>query len=147
MGWAIGAFVSTTFTAWTIRKLGPRNTVAVTMAMLSAAWFTLPFSRWLAMAVVLYGIGGTARGIAGVALSSTLMETVPKHFMGRVQNTIYLAGTSLQLITGMAVGIVAHRYGLVPAFAIIASMYLAGFLAALIPVREPLKEQAEATTA
>lgn len=147
MGWACGAVISTTFTAWMIRKLGSRNTVAVTMATLSGAWFCLPFSPVLAVGVALYGIGGTARGIVGVALSSSLMETVPKHFMGRVQNTIYLAGTSLQLITGMLVGVVAHRYGLAPAFAIIATMYLSGFLAALIPVRQPAAGQAEATTA
>ena len=101
----------------------------------------------LAVAVALYGVGGSARGICGVALSSTLMETVPKHFMGRVQNTIYLAGTSLQLVTGMFVGIVAHHFGLAPAFAIIATLYLCGFVAALIPVNEPTTDRADATAA
>src|SRR4051812_4489911 len=103
-GWAIGAVVSTTYTAWLIRKLGPRSTVAITMATLALAWYALPFSPLLAVAVSLYGIGGSARGVAGVALSSTLMETVPKHFMGRVQNSIYMVGTSLQLVLGMGVG-------------------------------------------
>lgn len=146
-GWAVGAFVSTTYTAWMIRKLGPRSTVAITMATLALAWYALPFSPLLAVAVALYGIGGSARGIAGVALSSTLMETVPKHFMGRVQNSIYMVGTSLQLVLGMGVGVVAHRFGLAPAFAMIATVYLGGFLAALIPAEEPVKQQANATTA
>ncbi len=146
-GWAVGAVVSAVYTAWLIKKLGPRHTVAITMGVLSLAWFALPFSPMLAVAVAIYGVGGSARGVCGVALSSTLMETVPKHFMGRVQNTIYFAGTSLQLITGMLVGYVAHHIGLAPAFAIIATMYLCGFLAALIPSEVPTGEQATATTA
>jgi MFS transporter, DHA3 family, macrolide efflux protein len=146
-GWAIGAFVSTTYTAWLMRKLGARSTVAITMATLAVAWYVLPFSTLLAMAVAIYAIGGSARGIAGVALSSTLMETVPQHFMGRVQNTIYLFGTSLQLVLGMGVGIVAHRWGLAPAFAMIATVYLGGFLAALIPAEEPASQRAGATVA
>ena len=146
-GWAIGAVVSAIYTAWLIGKLGARHTVGLTMAVLSMAWFALPFSPMLAIAVALYGVGGSARGVCGVALSSTLMETVPKHFMGRVQNTIYLAGTSLQLITGLLVGYVAHHVGLAPAFAIIATMYLCGFLAALIPSEEEVSKEASATSA
>lgn len=146
-GWAVGAVISSAYTAWTIRKLGPRHSVAVTMSLLSLAWFTLPFSKLLAIAVALYGIGGSARGVCGVALSSALMETVPKHFMGRVQNTIYLAGTSLQLITGMLAGYVAHHLGLAAAYAIVATMYLCGFLAALIPAEQPTREEASVTTA
>jgi hypothetical protein len=117
------------------------------MSTLALAWYALPFSPTLAIAVGLYAIGGSSRGIAGVALSTTLMETVPKHFMGRVQNTIYLFGTSLQLMLGMAVGIVAHRWGLAPAFAIIATVYLGGFLASLIPAEEPTQTRADATVA
>jgi DHA3 family macrolide efflux protein-like MFS transporter len=146
-GWAVGAVVSATYTAWLIKRLGPRHTVGLTMGVLSLAWFALPFSPVLAVAVALYGVGGSARGVCGVALSSTLMETVPKHFMGRVQNTIYFAGTSLQLITGMLVGYVAHHIGLAPAFAIIATMYLCGFFAALIPSEVPATEKSTATTA
>jgi hypothetical protein len=67
MGWAIGAVLSTVYTAWMIRKLGARHTVAVTMATLAVAWYALPFSPVLAVAVALYGIGGSARGIAGVS--------------------------------------------------------------------------------
>jgi MFS family permease len=150
-GWAIGALLSTVYTAWLIRKLGSRHTVAVNMALLSFCWFALPYSPVLTVAVVLYGIGGSARGITGVALSTAVMETVPKHFMGRVQNTIYLAGTMLQLMLGMIVGYIAHHRGLAPAFAIIATLYLGGFMAALVPVKEPVKEsgerRAEATVA
>lgn len=146
-GWAIGAVVSTVYTAWLIRKIGARNTVGLTMATLALAWYALPFSHFLAIAVALYAVGGSARGACGVALSSTLMETVPKHLMGRVQNTIFFAGTALQLVTGMLVGVIAHRVGLTLAFAIIATIYLAGFVAALIPAKEAPVAQAEATSA
>jgi len=147
MGWAIGAVVSVFFTAWMVRKLGARPTIAISMLCIALAWYAAPFSRLLAVAVLLYGVGGAARGIAGVALSSTLMETVPKHFMGRVQNTIYFAGTSLQLMLGMFVGVVAHRFGLVYAFAMVATLYFAGFAAALIPVGDATPDRVDATTA
>jgi MFS family permease len=146
-GWATGAVVSVFYTAWLIRKLGARHTVGLSMATLALAWYALPFSQFLAVAVVLYAIGGSARGLCGVALSSTLMETVPKHLMGRVQNTIYFAGTALQLVSGMLVGVVAHRVGLAPAFAIIATIYLAGGIACLVPVRDYATDRANVTTA
>ena len=78
-GGTVGAVISTAFTAWMVRKFGARPAVAVTMLSIAVSWFVLPFSKLLAVAVMLHGIGGAARGVAGVALSTTLMENVPKH--------------------------------------------------------------------
>ncbi|HWR13353.1 MAG TPA: MFS transporter [Terriglobales bacterium] len=147
MGWATGAVISVFFTAWTVRKIGARSTIAITMLAIALAWYIAPFIPILAVGVALYSIGGAARGMAGVALSSTLMETVPKHFMGRVQNTIYFAGTSLQLFLGLSVGVVAHRIGLALAFAMVATVYFAGFVAALIPAEPITITRADATNA
>lgn len=146
-GWATGAVLSAIYTAWMIRRLQARGTVALSMASLSFCWFVMPFSHWLAIAVMLYGIGGSARGICGVALSSNLMALVPRHLMGRVQNTIFFAGTFLQVAFGMGVGVVAHRYGLTYAFAIIGTMYFSAFVAALVPAEAPVVERADATVA
>jgi hypothetical protein len=77
---------------------------------------------------------GSARGVGGIAISSSMMENVPLHFMGRVQNIFYFAGTALQVILGMAVAAVAHRVGLSFAFAIVAMVYAIAFLAASWPV-------------
>ena len=65
---------------------------------------------------------GSARGVSGVAMNTSIMEQVPQHFMGRVQNTFYFAGTFLQIILGISGrrsramesggGISHHRYGL-----------------------------------
>lgn len=146
-GWAVGAVLSTLYTAWAIKRFRPRGALAISMAMLSASWFLLPFSHVLSLAVALYGFGGSARGVCGVALSSDLMEIVPKHLMGRVQNSIYLAGNILQVTLGMAVGVIAHRIGLAVSFAIIGSLYFFAFLAALIPAEQPAIERAGATVA
>ena len=64
---------------------------------------------------------GSARGVGGVAMNTSLMEMVPKHLMGRVQNAFYFAGTFLQLVLAIAVGAVAHNVSLVAAFAILAA--------------------------
>jgi len=146
-GWAIGAVLSTIYTAWMIRRFRARGAIAITMATLSASWFVLPFSRFLALAVLIYGIGGSARGVCGVALSSDLMEIVPKHLMGRVQNIIFLAGNFLQVSLGMVVGMIAHRVGLAVAFSIIGSLYFCAFAAALVPAEQPAVERAGASIA
>ncbi|MGA8274030.1 MAG: hypothetical protein WB919_20885, partial [Candidatus Sulfotelmatobacter sp.] len=67
-------------------------------------------------------------------MNTTLMETVPKHLMGRVQNTFYFWGTSLQLVLALGVGAVAHNVSLVAAFAILACVYGLAFVAASWPV-------------
>jgi len=123
-GWAIGASLSAFYAPQLIGRLNSRRALVISFAVLTAAFFLCPFSPWLVLAVSFYAAGGSARGVSGIALSTNLMESVPKHFMGRVQNCIYFAGTGLQLAFGLTVGLVAHRIGLSYAFAIIAGMYL-----------------------
>ena len=77
---------------------------------------------------------GSARGVGGIAMNTSLMEMVPKHLMGRVQNAFYFAGTFLQLVLALAVGAVAHKVSLVAAFAILACVYGLSFVAASWPV-------------
>jgi len=74
-----------------------------------------------------------------------MMELVPKHFMGRVQNTFYFAGTLLQLVFSFAVGTVAHTRSLTEGFAMVGAIYLLAFLAGTWPVKvapEPVEEPA-----
>jgi hypothetical protein len=72
------------------------------------------------------------------------MEMVPKHLMGRVQNAFYFAGTFLQLVLAIGVGVVAHKVSLVAAFAILACVYGMSFVAASWPVGTPVAEEAAA---
>ncbi len=85
------------------------------------------------MAVLLYGLMGSARGVSGVAMNTSLMEQVPPHFMGRVQNTFYFFGTFLQV--GLAVGWIASRVSLAAGFAAIAAVYAVAFGSACWPIR------------
>ena len=78
------------------------------------------------------------RAYGGVAITSGMMELVPKHFMGRVQNTFYFAATALQLGLSMLVGSIAHRRGLAPAFAIVGSLYLLACLSGTWPAADML---------
>jgi hypothetical protein len=74
-------------------------------------------------------------------MNTNLMEMVPKHLMGRVQNTFYFAGTFLQLVLAISVGTVAHNVSLVVAFAILASVYGLSFVAASWPVEAAVREE------
>jgi len=104
---------------------------------MAVALFFVPLAGAVGIGVVIYGLAGSARGVGGVAISSTIMEIVPKHFMGRVQNTFFFAGLLLQMGLGYSVGVVAHNVSLVTAFAMIGAVYVVASLAALIPVRMP----------
>jgi MFS family permease len=133
-GWGTGAFVSTLYTAQAIAFLGGRRATAFSMALLSVCMACAPVSRFLSLAIATYFAMGSARGTGGVAMNTSLMEMVPKHLMGRVQNSFNLLGTSLQLVLALCVGAVAHNVSLVAGFAIIAIAYGLSFVAASLPV-------------
>ena len=134
MGWGGGAFLSALYVPQAIAWLGGRRTVAFSMAVLSVCVVCAPIMPLLLFAITLYFVMGSARGLGGVAMNTSLMEMVPKHLMGRVQNAFYFAGTFLQLVLALAVGAVAHNVSLVAAFAILAVVYGMAFVAASWPI-------------
>ncbi|MGH9670651.1 MAG: MFS transporter [Terriglobales bacterium] len=136
-GWGAGAFLSVLYSPWIIRKRGARHSVGFSMALLALSQFLLPFSHWLGLAVAIYAVMGSARGVGGIAISSTMMEIVPKHFMGRVQNTFYFAGTALQIAFGYLVGVAAHKLALSIGFFVVGTMYAVAALTAMWPVAPP----------
>ena len=143
-GWGTGAFVSVLYTPQVIAWLGGRRTVAFSMALISVAIAFAPIAGFLFLAIAAYFIMGSGRGVGGVAMNTNLMEMVPKHLMGRVQNTFYFGGTLLQLVLAILVGAVAHRVSLVVAFAILSCVYGLSFLASSWPVREEVRHEAVA---
>jgi MFS family permease len=143
-GWGTGAFVSTLYTARAIGLLGGRRALAFSMALLSVCVAFAPVSGFLALAITTYFLMGSARGVGGVAMNSSLMEMVPKHLMGRVQNAFNFVGTTLQLVLAFAVGAVAHKVSLVAGFAIIACVYGLSFVAACVPAEAKIAEEVAA---
>lgn len=139
--WGIGAFLSAMYAARFIRKFGGTVTVALSLGFMSVGLFCTPFSGMVAIAGGFYYIMGSARGLAGIALSSSMMELVPKHLIGRVQNTFYFAGMVLQIVLGLSTGYVAYHWSLTAAFAMIASIYAVGSLLPMVPMRR--EKQAE----
>jgi DHA3 family macrolide efflux protein-like MFS transporter len=126
--WGIGAFLSALYAAQFIRKFPGKAGVALGFAALSLGMFAAPFSRVVAIAVIFFFIMGSARGLLGITLNSTMMEIVPKHFMGRVQNAFYFGGVWLQLLLGVSVGLTAHRISLTVAYWLVAGTYGAAFV-------------------
>jgi hypothetical protein len=107
------------------------------MAMLALSLTLAPFSGSVALAMMCYLVMGSGRGLAGISISSMMMEMVPKHFMGRVQNTFFFTGTLLQLVTSIGVGAVAEHISLSLAFAIIGAMYGIAAITAALPADAP----------
>jgi MFS family permease len=134
-GWGTGAFISALYAPQVIAYLGGRRAVAFSMALISVAIMCAPVAGFLVLAIAAYFVMGSGRGVGGVAMNTSLMEMVPKHLMGRVQNTYYFAGTFLQIVLALSVGAVAHRVSLVAAFAILACVYGLSFVAASWPIQ------------
>lgn len=140
-GWGSGAFVSTLYAPQLIAMLGGRRSIAFSMAILAVCVAFAPISGVLVLAIATYFLMGSARGVGGVAMNASLMEMVPQHLMGRVQNAFYFAGTFLQLVLAILVGAVAQKVSLVIAFAILGSVYGLSFLAASWPLPTPIREE------
>ena len=146
-GWAVGALISVIYASRMIRRLGAHRSVTITMSTIALCLFFLPSSRWLLLAVPIYFLMGSGRGVGGIAISSDMMEMVPKYVMGRVQNTFFFLASALQIVTSLMVGEAAHREGLRYGFWLVGSMYLGAAIAASWPVREPAEEIAPEQTA
>jgi MFS family permease len=140
-GWGSGAFISALYAPQLIAVLGGRRAIAFSMALLSICVSFAPISGALVMAIATYFLMGSARGVGGVAMNTSLMEMVPRHLMGRVQNTFYFGGTCLQLVLAISVGAVAHKVSLVVAFAILGCVYGLSFVASSWPLGTPVREE------
>jgi MFS family permease len=134
-GWGVGAFLSALYAPAVMTRLGARGAIAISMLLLTLGMALSPFSPWLAIAVLLYAVMGSARGVSGVAMNTSLMEQVPPQFMGRVQNTFYFFGTMLQIVLGFTVGAVASRVSLASGFGVIAAVYAVAFGSACWPMK------------
>jgi MFS family permease len=132
-GWGVGAFLSALYAAPVIAGIGARRTIAISMGTMAVCMMLTPLSPFLALTVPAFAIMGTGRGLSSVAMNTSIMEQVPSHFMGRVQNTFYFAGTVLQIVLGLLVGAVA-QYNLIAGFAIIGMVYAVAFVTSSWPV-------------
>jgi len=140
-GWGTGAFMSALYAPWLIAGLGARRSIAISMGLLTICMILAPLSAVLVIAVLIYGLMGSARGVTGVAMNTSIMEQVPQHFMGRVQNTFYFMGTALQILLALLVGAVA-QVSLVAGFSIIGLVYAVAFVSASWPVRAAVPVEA-----
>src|SRR5579872_179378 len=136
-GWGTGAFLSALYAPKFIAHFGSRRSIAISMGLLAICMILAPLSPVLKVAVLVYVFMGSARGVTGVAINTSLMEQVPEHFMGRVQNAFYFAGTGLQIGLALLVGAVA-QWNLVAGFSIIGMVYAVAFVSAVWPISTPV---------
>ena len=122
-GWALGAFTSMFYASQFIRRNGAHRSVTLTMCVIAVALLLLPQIPWIIVAVPIYFFMGSGRGVGGIAIQSEMMETVPKYFMGRTQNTFFFLASALQIVTSLFAGEAAHRNGLRYGFYIVSAMY------------------------
>jgi MFS transporter, DHA3 family, macrolide efflux protein len=136
-GWAFGAFSSMFYASRLIRRHGAHRSVTLTMCVIATALLVLPEVPWIILTVPIYFVMGSGRGVGGIAISSEMMEMVPKYFMGRVQNTFFFLASALQICTALIAGEAAHHDGLRFGFYIVAAMYFGAAVAAWWSAPEP----------
>lgn len=162
-GWAVGACTSAILTPRMLRGTGHRRAIGISMAVLGSCLVALPFlgaalprriqigslsiMLGLLAAVMVYCTMGCCRAFGGVGITTSMMEMVPKHFMGRVQNTFYFAATCLQLGTSMLVGTIAHKRSLAEGFAIVGALYFLACIAGTWPATDPVMARPSETAA
>ncbi len=133
-GWGVGAFVSAFYAPLFIKRFGARRSIAISLGLLTVLMISAPMMPLLALSVAVYALMGSGRGITGVAMNTSLMEQIPPHFMGRVQNAFYMAGTMFQVLQSYLVGAVAQR-NLAAGFSVIGLVYAIGFITATWPIQ------------
>jgi MFS family permease len=128
-GWGIGAFISTFYAAKMSRAFGWGRVVPLSMLLLAACFFVVPHSTIVGMAAgiylasSIYFLAGTARGVGGIALSTSMMELIPKHLMGRVQTLFSIFAIALQVSLAPVAGRIAQRHSLTVALGLIGMLY------------------------
>ncbi len=137
-GWSLGAILASGFAGTALRH-GRKEIKVLWVALIltGLACAGLPYSAVLPVAVFLYFIMGSGRGMAGVSIGSALMHEVPKSLMGRTQNVFMFAGIALQLMMTMGVGWLTEHISLVLGFFVVGGAYLASGLLATRVAREP----------
>jgi len=84
-GWGVGAFLSTLYTSQLIAWIGARRSIAISMGALAICISVAPLSPMLAIAVVFFGIMGSARGVSGVQKVVRVVEIVSEAELAELQ--------------------------------------------------------------
>jgi MFS transporter, DHA3 family, macrolide efflux protein len=128
--WAVGAFLSGGIVPLIVRRFGVKGSVAAATGLVAVGCVVVPFCSRLAVALLIFLIMGAARGVSVVGVNTGLMEVVPQHYMGRVQNTFAMFSRLAQILIAVGLAIVARNAGLIAAFCGLAMVYLLAAAAA-----------------
>jgi hypothetical protein len=129
-GWATGAIIGGLIASQLPQSLRMPLYVAA-CAGLAAGHMATPFVAFLVGAVMMQIVFGFCRALGGVVAQSSLMSIVPRHFMGRTQSAMAILTTVVQLFMTFALGLVAHRAGLVAGYALLALLYTGATVSAI----------------
>ena len=122
-GWAIGAILGGLLAS---QLPGPTRLLFYVAALtgLAAGHMAVPFVAFITGAVALQLFFGFCRAVGGVVAQTSIMQIVPRHFMGRTQSAIAILTTAIQLFMSFSLGWVAQSAGIVSGYALLALLYL-----------------------
>jgi hypothetical protein len=122
-GWAIGAILGGLLAS---QLPGPARLFCYVAALagLAAGHMAVPFVAFIAGAMALQTFFGFCRAVGGVVAQTSIMQIVPRHFMGRTQSAIAILTTAIQLFMSFSLGWVAQSAGIVSGYALLALLYL-----------------------
>jgi len=128
-GWGFGAIIGGLLASQLPHSL--RLTLyAFSIAGLALGHLTMPFITFVVAAVFFQVLFGFFRALSGVVAQTSLMQIVPRHFMGRTQSAMAILTTILQLVMSFALGWISQQLSIFAGFALLALIYALGTLSA-----------------
>lgn len=130
LGWAVGAIIGG-LSAGTLARKNPYRVLILALGTLAVGHTLLPYAHLLAVVVAMNALFGVCRALGGVLTQSSIMNTVPRHLMGRTQSTFSVIATVLQVSMSFTLGWFAQNVTLSAAFLLLGAIYAGAVLAAV----------------
>lgn len=130
-GWAFGAVAGGFATGLVLQRFRAFPVMIAALTTLSVGHAIFPYVRYLALAVAMHALLGACRALGGVLTQSSIMTTVPRRLMGRIQSAFSVISTLLQVVMSFTLGWLAQHINLPVAFAVLGLLYGGSVFAAL----------------
>ena len=128
MSYGIGAFLAGFIVMCLSSKYKTNNLFIVFFIVSVASLLMMSINKFVVIAYIAMLFSGIPNSAIRIMLNSSLMEFVPKSYMGRTMSFLTFIATILQIIFVYSVGVVVDKSGTPYGYAYIAMIMIAAFL-------------------
>ncbi|WP_404457938.1 MFS transporter [Oceanobacillus kapialis] len=133
--YGVGGFLSGLIAAPLAKKLSNRVTVILFFLLSISVLFALAWNHYVAILFLGSLLFGLCNSSLRIIMNTTIMETVPKSFMGRAMSVWMAISLVLQAVFSPGLGILIDRFSAGFGFIFVSGLMLIGFVIFQIVVR------------